>query len=298
MNDNKISFNLKNKELWLLIGINGIVSIIISLLVVLVVGPWVFNGAVKDWPLGSNTETVMPTTQGTPLDELVSTLPTSNVSPTPTLIPEPILYVVETGDSLSGIAEKFNVNLNDLMAANGFDNPDFVQAGQTLIIPVGGLVEATPTFTAIPIPTETEIPTDPPSETTQNPPTPPSDISLTPTATLTLIPTATAPPLDEINVEISNVLGYGQLENEMVIIFNEGPGINLSGWKLTGSPHGDYSFPNLFLWNGGSVRIHTTTGANTPTDLYWGQDTPRWFSGDTITLKNANNEIKSTYIIP
>ncbi|RME42458.1 MAG: lamin tail domain-containing protein, partial [Caldilineae bacterium] len=112
------------------------------------------------------------------------------------------------------------------------------------------------------------------------------------------IPTATAPPLDEIAVEITNVLGYGELEREMVVLYNRGPGVNLSGWMLTGSPVGDYTFPNLFLWNGGSVRVHTADGANTPTDLYWGATEPHWFSGNTVVLKNARGEVLSRYRIP
>ncbi|MFQ5578894.1 MAG: lamin tail domain-containing protein, partial [Anaerolineae bacterium] len=101
-----------------------------------------------------------------------------------------------------------------------------------------------------------------------------------------------------VAVNITNVLGYGQLEQEMVVIFNRGPGVNLSGWTLTGSSLNEYPFPNLFLWNGGSVRIHTTGGANTPTDLYWNRQEPHWFSGDTAILKNAAGEVMSSYTIP
>jgi phenylalanyl-tRNA synthetase beta chain len=103
---------------------------------------------------------------------------------------------------------------------------------------------------------------------------------------------------DEIAVEITNVHGYRQLDDEMVIIYNQGPGVNLSGWTLSGSALGDYAFPNLFLWNGGSVRVHTKTGSNTPSDLYWDQDAPRWFSGNVVTLKNAQGEEIASYAIP
>src|SRR5688572_535395 len=45
------------------------------------------------------------------------------------------IYVVQPGDSLSSIASRFNVSLNDLMAVNGIADPNQLTAGQQLIIP-------------------------------------------------------------------------------------------------------------------------------------------------------------------
>ncbi|MFN3490886.1 MAG: peptidoglycan DD-metalloendopeptidase family protein [Anaerolineales bacterium] len=45
------------------------------------------------------------------------------------------IYIVQPGDSLSSIASRFNVSLNDLMAANNIANPNQLTAGQQLIIP-------------------------------------------------------------------------------------------------------------------------------------------------------------------
>ena len=228
-----------------------------------------------------------------PLDEIATETPMPGMTPTP--VPEPVLYVVEVGDSLSGIAEKFEVSMPDIMTANGFDNPHFIKAGQTLIIPVGGVANILPTTHVSTVPDETEIPI--------NPPTPEGGVEATPfemlpDETSTLTPSPTAPPLDKINVRITNILGYGQLEDEMVIIFNQGPGVNLSNWKLTGPNETRYQFPNLFLWPEGSVRIHTAPGTNTASDLYWGQDQPRWLSGNTIFLLDTNDDVMSNYIIP
>ncbi len=44
-------------------------------------------------------------------------------------------YTVETGDTLANIAVWYDVTLQDLMAANGLSDPDFIFVGQTLIIP-------------------------------------------------------------------------------------------------------------------------------------------------------------------
>jgi LysM repeat protein len=50
--------------------------------------------------------------------------------------PEPISYVVQVGDTLTRIAAQHNVPVEALMEANGLINPNYIQVGQTLIIPV------------------------------------------------------------------------------------------------------------------------------------------------------------------
>lgn len=45
------------------------------------------------------------------------------------------VYVVQPGDSLSSIASRFNVSLNDLLAANNISDPNQLTAGQQLLIP-------------------------------------------------------------------------------------------------------------------------------------------------------------------
>ena len=45
-------------------------------------------------------------------------------------------YIVEEGDTLFGIALKFNVPLQTLIELNNFENPDYIEVGQTVEIPV------------------------------------------------------------------------------------------------------------------------------------------------------------------
>ncbi len=54
------------------------------------------------------------------------------VRPSPTVA---ALYTVQSGDTLSALAERFNTTVEELIAANGLTDPDALQAGQTLIIP-------------------------------------------------------------------------------------------------------------------------------------------------------------------
>jgi LysM repeat protein len=69
----------------------------------------------------------------------VSETPVSGSSPQP----EPMTYVVQPGDSLSEIARRFDVTLDDLMEANDIVNPDSIREGQTLQIP--GRISSTET---------------------------------------------------------------------------------------------------------------------------------------------------------
>jgi hypothetical protein len=57
--------------------------------------------------------------------------------------------VVQAGDSLLGIADRFGVSVAAIVSANKLDNPDFVFSGQRLIIPSGDA--PLPAATATPI---------------------------------------------------------------------------------------------------------------------------------------------------
>jgi LysM repeat protein len=59
-------------------------------------------------------------------------------------------YTVQSGDTLSKIAVKFNVDQAELMAVNGITNPDHVELGQELKIPPPKQVADSPPATAAP----------------------------------------------------------------------------------------------------------------------------------------------------
>lgn len=69
------------------------------------------------------------------LPPLTSTPPSSTTTP-PTSTSGPAkFYEVQPGDSLSSIADQFDVRIEDLIAVNGILDPDHIQAGQKLEIP-------------------------------------------------------------------------------------------------------------------------------------------------------------------
>ena len=73
---------------------------------------------------------------------------------TPLPSPTPFVYVVASGDTLSQIAEKFNVSLDVLMAANPNVDPNSMSLGQKLNIPSNPqnpTGESTPTPVPFPV---------------------------------------------------------------------------------------------------------------------------------------------------
>ena len=68
--------------------------------------------------------------------------PTSTLSPAAS--PTPVLYIVQSGDTLIGIAVRFGVTLEALEAVNVGIDPGNLQPGQTLNIPPGAVDSAAP----------------------------------------------------------------------------------------------------------------------------------------------------------
>ena len=73
--------------------------------------------------------------------EIVIATPTPNPTPTatpvarPTPTPTPFVYAVQAGDTLSGIAARFGLTVEELVQANRLVDPDSLQIGQQLTIP-------------------------------------------------------------------------------------------------------------------------------------------------------------------
>jgi LysM repeat protein len=65
----------------------------------------------------------------------VATTPTVSPAPTPTPAPTPRTYVVQSGDTLNGIAQRFGTTAAAIAAVNGINVNDTIDPGDVLIIP-------------------------------------------------------------------------------------------------------------------------------------------------------------------
>jgi len=69
----------------------------------------------------------------------------------------------------------------------------------------------------------------------------------------------------------------------------------MTGWKLRDRTGYRYVFPTFRLGAGRSVRVHTGSGTNSSTDLYWRLGTYVWNNtGDKATLKNRSGVVVDT----
>lgn len=88
---------------------------------------------------------VIPTsTPSAPRPSADTTEPTSTPRPAATEVPEPIIHIVEAGESLSVIAAQYDTTIDALVEANGITDPNRIAVGDELIIPAEGAEEGVP----------------------------------------------------------------------------------------------------------------------------------------------------------
>jgi hypothetical protein len=241
-------------------------NIVISATVVLGILYWWENGRESEELAGdpfiaaviTETPTIVPFIDETPI-----ALPTEEDN-------NETVYIVNAGDTLGTISELFDVSIDDLMTVNGISNPNLLDVGQELIIPINGIPTATPTI----VPTET------------------------PNVAPTPIPTE---PLDqgEVIIEIREVIAAGVLTEEAVSIVNIGSRpVALQDWTLRDQDGHVYTFGQITLFgDGAGIVVHTETGASNNLEFYWGLEEPIWELGDTVTLLDAEGTIQATFVV-
>lgn len=238
--------------------INAIVSALVTLAVLSI------------WESGRQTSAPIPTSfpaaQATRLPDATpgitpTELPPSVPADTPT--PSgPFVYTIEAGDTLGSLSLKFDVSLEDLLAANGLTEDAILSVDQEIIIPIGGS----------------------------------TDIASAPTVpSTTPVPTSANPAL----VVIREIESPGSAGAESVILTNLGGVINLAGWTLSDGADKRYTFPDVTLFANAEIRVFTRSGSNTPSDLYWGQSAAVWGATGTIAyLRDAGGKLVATYRVP
>jgi LysM repeat protein len=183
----------------------------------------------------------------------------------------PTVHTVAAGETLGSISTTYDVAMEDIMEANGLTDPNFLQVGQQLIIPIEGLMTPTPPATA--------------------------------TATVSALPSpiATEPLVQgEVIITIQEVVGMGQLAEEAVQIANLGSRpVSLAGWQLREEGGNEFTFGQVTLFgDGAALLVHTETGQDGVADLYWGLEQPIWESGESVRLLDAEGTLQATMEVP
>jgi len=87
------------------------------------------------------------------------------------------------------------------------------------------------------------------------------------------------------------------LNMEWIEILNAGDAdCSLDGWTLSDLQNHSYAFSNFTIKAGASVRIHSGSGNDTASDLYFNRKVPIWNNdGDVATLKGASGKVVAKY---
>jgi LysM repeat protein len=265
---NGLDCDMNRGQLAFLVLVNAMVSLVIALAVV-----WAFEARRPDPEELAAISTPRPTpilaapaAQPTATNDPAAATP-EVIVPSPTPTPETQVeaveevYVVQPGDTMLVIATRYNVSVEAILAANNLSDPNFVFAGQRLVIPVEGSSPVTETVSSEEVPT--------------------------------------AAPVVQ-GVRITEITSPGDLANEQVVIVNEGDApFTLQGWQLQRGGGPAYTFlSDVPVFPGGSVRLHSAGGTNTTIDLYWGLTEPAWQQGVEARLLNAQGDVINTYTVP
>ena len=191
------------------------------------------------------------------------------VEPQSAVLPTPTLYVVKSGDNWHHRPAVRRLG-GDHTTPNGLTDPNLLNVGTSLVIPVAGSVPPTAMpGTAAPVAT-----------TVVEPPRP----------TATRDPSVAQPRLT-----IREVRSAGALAEEALVIVNDGGPVDLAGWSLRDGTGHSYSFPTLMLFEGGAITVHTAAGTDSVTDLYSGQAEPVWSAGAEVILSDTGGNLHARW---
>lgn len=247
-------------------------NVVVSAVVVLSILFW-WSNRDGNGPLAGATEAATLPGGALPTPNIAAP-PSGTIPPTAPAAPaagEPVVHTVQAGETLNMISQQYDVSIEDIMAANGLDNPNFIGVGQQLTIPVGGLPEPTVAPTEAPAALPSPIPTE---------------------------PAAAAGGVGAIVV--TGILDPGVLETEAVQFINNGATEQLmQGWKVRDEDNNVYTFGGVSIFGeGAGILLHTAAGDDTFSDLHWGLGEPAWRSGEKLTLWDANEQVVATFTVP
>lgn len=173
-----------------------------------------------------------------------------------------IFHSVVSGDTVSGVAQRYGVNFLLMLEVNNLTVNSAVnlQIGDTLLVPLEGCNLESQS-------TETVGAVDPP---------------------------AVESSAESAQIQIVEVEGMGDITAEGIRLRNTGGTVNLTGWILSDAAGNSFSFPELMLFPDAQITLYTRSGTHTPDTLFWGKDQAVWQDGDVLTLADAAGQIQAT----
>jgi hypothetical protein len=209
------------------------------------------------------------------------------------LPPGCILHVIAAGDTPFAVAEQYGANGFDLMAVNGLNDETAaaLQIGDVLIVPLETCPLTAADVAAV---NATEVEDTTLETTAEATAEATTAVQVTARPTLTLPPTAT-----NAQVEITEVVGAGDVTTEGVVIRNRGNTINVNAWTLSDDQNNTYTFSERVLFSNAQVTVFTRVGEDTAIALFWDKGTPLFSQpGAVLTLRDKNGTVQSTYRVP
>lgn len=252
-------------QLAFLVLVNAMVSLVIAVAVV-----WAFEARRPDPEELAAINTPRPApvlaataSQPTATPEAAPATPVAAVAtetPTPETTNEVVeeVYVVQPGDTMLVIATRYDVTVEDILEANNLSDPNFVFAGQRLVIPVRGgaaqgVAEATPTPVVVP-----------------------DGVRITAITGVGDLPNEQVILANDSDMPLS--LQGWQLQR-------------------VGGPAYTFR-SDVPIFPGGSIRLHSGAGEDTSIDLYWGLSEAVWQAGAEAQLVSSQGETVASYIVP
>lgn len=271
---------MTRKQIVLVIAVNAAISTIISVVVAVLIGR---SGLVASRVMARVTETALASMTGNPDANSETISPDAEPDTS-----SPVIHTVQSGDTLLALAIQYGVSVDDITTANALDNPDAIQVGMELTIPIGGLPEASATPPPAPTPSSTPtMPFEPPSVQTAQ-----AVARASGTPGPTSVATAARP-----RIEITEIIKPGDIEQEGVVLTNTGAGVaSLNNWTLSDSGANVYTLARITLWPGGSITVYTRVGEDSADSVYWGKAVAIWSLNETATLKDAEGNTTATYV--
>ena len=104
---------------------------------------------------------------------------------------------------------------------------------------------------------------------------------------------------NQAEIQIQNVFGVGDIDNEVVQLKRTGDGdLLLTGWQLKDQNGDTYTFPKLLLNKDGAVQVYTNAGPDTVIELHWGLKSAIWHTGEMVSLLDPQGVLQASYQIP